>query len=244
MYRSVICLAALALASSLAGVATAESGSNPQLYAPGADVHGHSRVYWASEVAKWEQEIPVPDNPIANPESPLNCSTDVSPIAYVGQPTSVTGQGACRIPAGTPFSIVPVSWGCSTAEGKVGNLGSFHGRTWKNLRRCAHTMFRRDYLGDEVTLRMWIDGSRIENIFRYTVTTRPRMADFPEDNVWEELDPSDVEIPAGPTKTITRVMFLLFKPLSPGLHRIRIHANIPAWDDEPFRDVWRIRVVR
>ena len=142
-----------------------------------------------------------------------------------------------------PISLVPFGWECSTAEGEVGLLESFHGRTWMNLRACADTLFRRDLGVNAISWKMWIDGERIGNIRTYTLTTRPRIVDLPENNVWEPSEPSDVEVPAGPTKSISRTLQLIFKPLSPGLHRIRMHAEIPVFSDEPVRDVWRIRVV-
>lgn len=213
---------------------------NPELYRPDAEVLGHSRAYWASNFAKWEQEVPVPENPLWNTKSRLNCAPDEAPVAYVGYPTSMTGRGPCKIPQGMPFSLAPFGWECSTAEGQVGLLGKFHGRTWKNLRRCATTMFARDFGPGKSSMRLWVDGRRVQDLRQYVVTTHRRTADLPERNVWEAF--AGTEVPAGPTRTVSRLFSFIFKPLAPGMHRLRMFAHAPALSEEPIRGTWRIRV--
>jgi hypothetical protein len=226
----------------LVAVPSAGSGDsrNPELYRPGAEVLGQSRAYWASNFAKWEQEVPLPQNPLWNTRSKLNCVTDEAPLAYVGYPTSMTGRGPCAIPRGMPFSLAPFGWECSTAEGKAGLLGKFHGRTWKNLRRCATTMFARDFGPGEISLRLWVDGRPVRDVRQYVVTTQRRTAVLPERNVWEAF--AGTEVPAGPTKTVSRLFSFIFKPLAPGMHRLRMYAEIPVLSKEPLRGTWRIRV--
>lgn len=238
--------AALALAAPVIPASALGDGSGPAVYGPNARIEGRSLAYWAAEIAVWEQELPARRSPLTNPTSDLSCTTDEFPIAYIGLPTSLSGK-ACAVPAGQPVYVPLFGWACSTAEARAGLVEGFHGRTWRNLRRCVTEMFERDLGRGKITLKVWVDGQRIKNLYRHVLTTQPRVADFPKNNVWEAFyegtEHADVEIAAGPTKTLSRGFFLVLKGLEPGLHRIRMFADVPViFGDKPARDVWRLRV--
>lgn len=241
---SVASVAVLALAAPVIP-AIAHSGSGPVVYGPKARIEGRPLAYWAAEIAVWEQELPANKSPLTNPGSGLNCTTDEFPIAYIGWPTNISGR-PCAVPAGQPIYVPTFGYECSTAEGRAGLQAGFHGRTWRNLRRCVTELFKLDFARGRITLKVWVDGQQIKNPHRYVLTTQPRVADLPENNVWEALwegtDQEDVEIEAGPTKTLTREFFLVLKGLERGRHRIRLFADGPSFGNQPFRDVWRLRV--
>jgi hypothetical protein len=238
---SVASVAVLALAAPVIP-AIAHSGSGPAVYGPKARIEGRPLAYWAAEIAVWEQELPANKSPLTNPGSGLNCTTDEFPMAYIGWPTTINGR-VCAVPAGQPIYLPTFSWECSTAEAQAGLLGSFRGRTWRNLRRCVTEVFKLDFGRGEITLKVWVDGKLIKNPHRYVLTTRPRVADLPENNVWEAFyEGTDVEVQAGPTKTLTRGFFIVLKGLERGRHRIRMFADIPVFGPKPIRDVWRVRV--
>lgn len=238
---SVAAAASLALAAPIVPAVAGGDGSGPAVYERNSRIEGRPLAYWAAEIAVWEQELPVRRSPLSNPGSALNCTTDEFPMAYIGWPTTISGR-VCAVPAGQPIYVPTFTWECSTAEARAGLLGRFHGRTWRNLRRCVTEAFEGDFGRDAITIRLWVDGQRLTNPHRYVLTTRPRVADLPENNVWESFyEGPGVEIQAGPTKTLTRGFFIVLKGLERGRHRIRLFADIPVFGPRPIRDVWRVR---
>lgn len=222
---------------------TVEGAGDAALYPPGAEVRGHSRAHWLSELGAWELEIPAPESPLLHPDAAANCTTDVFEVAYVNLPTSLgRSRRPCVVPTAMPVHLAVLSWECSTAEARAGlQPRRFPGRSFRNLRRCANTMFARDFGPRAATIRLWVDGRRVTGVHRYAVTTRPRTANLPEDSVFDAFAPTGTDVAAGPTRTVRRSLLLLFRPFAPGLHRVRIVARAPVLG-APLRESWLIRV--
>jgi hypothetical protein len=171
----------------------------------GANSHPYDLGYtrWLARWAKWIQELPVRDFP--SPDSASNCDVH-GPAVFMGP----LGAAGCTIPAGKAVAIQPyLQWECSTAEGL--------GETYRELRKCAVQRFRRDWSREEVTLRVRVDGKRLEQPRRWTFTSQGRVVDLPKNNIWGA--------PPGPTKSIMRGVFYLLRPLAEGDHYVRVRLD-------------------
>jgi hypothetical protein len=162
---------------------------------------GYSR--WLARWATWIQELPVRDFPAA--DSASNCDAHGRAV-FMGP----VGSAGCTIPAGKAVAIQPyIQWECSTAEG--------FGELYQELRKCAVQRFRRDWSREQVTLRVRVDGVRLERPRRWTFTSQGRVVDLPKNNIWGA--------PPGPTKSIMHGVFYLLKPLATGDHLVRVRLD-------------------
>jgi hypothetical protein len=203
-----------------AGTLLADDGE-PRIFPPSAEPRGQSYPEWFSAYMVWLQEIPVPTNPIVDPTSARNCEIH-GPAVFLGP------NGAnCRVPEHTILMLTPVGWECSTAEGL--------GETFRALRRCAVENFARDYGPDIMSVKLWIDGHRVQEPRRWIFLTPGEVVDLPENNIWG--------VPGGRTKSVTYGFFYVLRPFEEeGQHRIRFRTIFA--EGEPLPDlVWRVRVV-
>ena len=180
----------------------------------GAQSHPYDVGYtvWLARWAKWIQELPIRDFPSA--DSPSNCAVHGRAV-FMGP----IGAAGCTVPEGKTVAIQTIlAWECSTAEGL--------GETYGELRRCAVHNFRRDVGRAKVSLHVRVDGKRLERPRRWTFTSQGRVVDLPKNNIWGA--------PPGPTKSITRGVFYLLKPLAPGDHNVFVRLDAGKRSEETY----------
>ena len=183
-----------------AGTASA-APADAELYAPAAATPGGASYRtWATRVFTWLQEVPKGRNPGVDADSPHNCDTRFGAVLLgpIG-----TGDG-CVVPAGRPVVLAYLGWSCSTAEGG--------GRTFAELRRCAERAWRGE-LGD-VGITMVVDGNRVREPRRWTVSSHDMWVDLPRHNVWD--------VRPGWTRSVGRGIFHVLKPPVAGEHVVRV----------------------
>jgi hypothetical protein len=191
----------------LAGpVAFASEGGTQRLFPPGSEPYGRPYAEWFAEWVEWFIEIPTPSNPAVDPASPENCELEDGSIVFLGP------SGAnCRIPKGKAVAFSPAGWECSTAEGL--------GRTYAKLRRCAIENWAEQFGPAVLDVSIRIDGRILRHPRRWThLTPVPSdLIDFPEENLFGGTP--------GPSKSVTKGLFYILRPLSPGTHNITVHSE-------------------
>jgi hypothetical protein len=209
----------LAIGWSGSAIAGDDGEQDRRIFPPSSRPFGMSYAEWEGAYQIWYNEIPTPENPLADPASPRNCEVD-GPVVFIG------ANGAdCRVPEGKAIVLSDGFWECSTAEGL--------GTTFRALRRCAIDNFAKDLGRDALSLTLRIDGERVAHPREWTFLSPGEIITFPDDNLWGAA--------AGPTKSVTKGILWILRPLHEGRHTIRIHAvGVVAGT---FDIIWRIRVV-
>ena len=203
--RRSLAVAALATALAAGGCAGGAQAHGPaRLYPAGATPQGHSYAAIAGAYANWGFSVPVSTSPVLHPDSPRNCEVH-GDFLYVG---SAGTAHTCVVQAGTPVVLSFAGYECSTAEG--------NGATFAKLRRCAQRQFARTFAPDHYRFGLRLDGAPAPHPRRWTFTTTNQVIDLPTKNLWHA--------PAGPTKSVSRGMVYVLRPLSPGRHIVRVHA--------------------
>jgi hypothetical protein len=157
----------------------------------------------------WLQEIPAPKNPVFHPASSRNCEVR-GRVVFMGP--FGTGNRVCEVPPGKVIALNhSVIYECSTAEG--------NGRTYRKLRRCAVSQFEKNFARARVGIR--IDGERLQQPRAWTFTSMGTVVDFPRNNIWGTQ--------AGPSKSVTRGVLFLIKPLDTGRHVITRTTSNLRW---------------
>jgi hypothetical protein len=214
-----VLLLCLSVGSSGAALADESGGRDPRIFRPSSHPFGMSYAEWLAAYQIWLNEIPTPQNPLVDPSSPRNCEVD-GPVVFLGP------SGAdCRVPEGKALVLGGASWECSTAEGL--------GMTFEALRRCATENFARDLGRDVVSFTLRIDGKRVSHPRRWTFVTSGEIITFPDDNIWGAV--------AGPSKSVTKGILWILRPLREGRHTVRIHVVVDQVGAFDF--IWRLRVV-
>jgi hypothetical protein len=206
--RALVVSLAACLAIGLAPSASSRSTSEQEaqeratLFAPHAHPYGLTYAEWLGENMEWFQEIPAAENPALQPGQPTDCALQGGVVVFVG-------QGPCRVPRGAAVAIGTIAWECSTAEGL--------GRTFAELRRCAIRNWHRDFRHEVFPFTVHIDGRRVRAPRRWTFVTPGEIVMFPEDNVWGA--------PAGPSRSVTKGILYILRPLPPGTHTLRLRGR-------------------
>ena len=205
MKRAFTVMAAGVLMAATLGAAPASASGGANLVAPPNAVrHGMTYPEWEAAYQIWIEEIPLAQNPQADPASPRNCELQPGNTVFVG------ASGAdCAVPSGAAIGLSTYYWECSTAEGL--------GNTYRALRKCAEENFVHDF-GPQVshaTLR--IDGAKVNHPLRWTFTTPGEIIHFPTNNLWGATP--------GPSKSVTRGLMFIIRSLADGVHHIRLHVN-------------------
>lgn len=187
-----------------------------------AKVEGQTVRQWFADYMVHDMETPAAESPYLNPDAPACVESekddDVVFMAYAAP--------GCTIEEDDYLFVSPVGWECSTAEGTLDLHPPYHGRTWKNLRKCVTRMWQKDLAG--LPMKMWLDGNRQDIGKTITVTAR-RVADLPEDNIWAAFYGEPV--PAGPTKTLTKGLAIMLH-LDEGHHVLKVRptpGNTLTW---------------
>jgi hypothetical protein len=205
----------------LAGLATPASAGDDdeaRLFGPDAEPFGESYEEWFGDYQVWLNEIPLDEHPFEVSDSPADCALQDDEVVFL------VSKERCRVPEGASVAFDLGFWECSTAEGL--------GETFAELRRCARDNFRRDFDPDIWSIRLWLDGERVQHPRRWKFLTPGEIIDFPEENIWD-AEP-------GPSKSVTKGFFYILRPLSEGTHVIR--ARLQLQGEEPFVFVSRLRV--
>ena len=203
MRRQVLAVVpALCLLILLVPASSAHPGE--KVWGPLATPYGMSYERWLARWAVWLQEIPVRRNPYPHPGSPRNCEVRGRAV-FMGP--SGTGDRRCMVPQRKAVGLTAMAHECSTAEG--------NGKTYRQLRRCAVRGWRLNGTGFRVDIR--IDGQKVKQPRAWTFTSIGRVVDLPANNIWGA--------PPGPTKSVTRGLFYMIKPLDPGRHSIRFSGE-------------------
>ena len=204
---------------SSAALADGDEGRDRRIFPPSSHPFGMSYAEWLGAYQIWFNEIPTPQNPLVDPSSARNCEVD-GPVVFLGP------SGAdCKVPEGKALVLGGASWECSTAEGL--------GMAFEALRRCATENFARDLGRDVVSFTLRIDGKRVSHPRRWTFVTSGEIITFPDDNIWGAVP--------GPSKSVTKGILWILRPLREGRHTVRIHVVVDQVGAFDF--IWRLRVV-
>lgn len=216
---AVVTMVCLSFGWSGAALGDEDQRRDRRIYPPSSHPFGMSYPEWEGAYQIWLNEIPTPENPYVDPSSPRNCEVH-GPVVFLGP------SGAdCRVPEGKALVLSGVFWECSTAEG--------HGRTFRALRRCAIENFAADFGRDVLSSTLRIDGKRVSHPRRWTFLTPGENFSFPDDNIWGA--------PGGPTKSVTKGILWILKPLREGRHTIHLRDVHEVFGTLDF--VWTVRVV-
>jgi hypothetical protein len=222
MRKALMAVLTLCLTFSWSGSSLADEdrgGRDRRIFPPSSHPFGVSYAEWEGAFQTWLNEIPTPENPLVDPSSARNCEVD-GPVVYLGP------SGAdCRVQEGKALLLPDGFWECSTAEGL--------GETFRALRRCAVENFARDLGREVVSLTLRIDGKRVFHPRRWTFLTPGEIITFPDDNIWGA--------PGGPTKSVTKGIIWILRPLREGRHTIRLHVVDQVFGT--FDIIWKLRVV-
>lgn len=193
---------------------------DPRLYPPDADINGGSYPEWLARWSIWFNELPLDVNPVVDIDSPENCSPQDGGVVFAGP------LGAnCSVPEGMGIALSTVGWECSTAEGL--------GDTFAELRKCERQNFALDFgPNSSDRYRMWLDGVRVSHRRAWTFLTSGEIIDFPEDNIWGAVP--------GPSKSVTKAILYVFRPMSVGDHRVLIKGSNDVIGS--YRFVWKFHV--
>ena len=226
MRRVLIFAAAAVIAMAMSVPATADGGTAARkLYPPHAEPFGMSYAEWLGAYQIWLNEIPAPQNPINDPESPLACAEQrggkVVFLGPSGADCTLSEDSALALTSAFSF------WECSTAEGL--------GDTWAELRSCARGNFARDLDPEIFHQSVYIDGKRLRHQRDWIELTPGEIIDFPDSNIWN-AEP-------GPSKSVTKGFLFILRPLSEGRHRIVIDVQADVISEDEFHFVWKLHVV-
>lgn len=192
----------VALMMTWTGSALATTPTEDQFYPPDSSPGGMTLGAWQGLYQIWLNEIPLGQNPLFHPNGPRNCELQPGNVVFLGASGS-----DCDIPAGAAMAFSTTFWECSTAEGL--------GDTWSELRHCAVDNFRTDFSAAGLTMK--VDGYKLLHQRRWTSITPGEIIRFPKNNIWG-ADP-------GKSKSVTKGLFYVLKPMSSGDHHVRFHVN-------------------
>lgn len=211
-----VCTAVLVPSAALA------TAADRLVFPPSAEPYGVAYREWFSRYSIWLQEIPVPENPLVDPNSPTNCEPH-GRVVFIAP--SGTGDDGCSIPEGKAMAFSPLGFECSTAEGD--------GETFRELRDCAIEGFASFAAADISDLTLNIDGTRVRHPRLWIWTTPGEIVNFPDNNIWG--------VEGGETRSILKGFFFIIAPLDEGRHDIRVHAVDPELGELVFSYDVRVR---
>lgn len=195
------------LVMALSGVGTAqarEAAAGP-VYPPGAAPFKHGYRQVMADYLTWAYQVPADDNPVRHPDSPRNCEVH-GDFVFLG------GHGAgskCVVPKGKAVAFGFAGSECSRAEGD--------GNSFAKLRRCARDGFAKSFSSAAYRFLMQVDGGLLAKPRRWTFTSANAVVDLPKKNI--------LDAPAGRTKSVTRGLFYVLRPMKAGEHEVRVHGD-------------------
>jgi hypothetical protein len=215
-------LAVAVLGCLIALVATSASAKEivtPDVFPPESEPYGKDYEEWAGGWVEWLVEIPLDAHPAVN-LTPKTCRTDQEGGVWFVP----VAPGTCHVPEGKAILLSPAGWECSTAEGL--------GETYQELRRCARNNWKRDFGRDVLKVRIHIDGRLVRTIRAYTFLTEGEVIDFPAQNLFDAQP--------GPSKSVTKGIFFMLRPLSRGVHTLRVQYDDEVQGDATFEETLRV----
>ncbi|HEX6516095.1 MAG TPA: hypothetical protein VF049_11000 [Nocardioidaceae bacterium] len=196
----------VALVLGLPGIVAAQPAMPLEpVYPPEASPFRHGYTEAMGDYVKWGYQVTAARNPLIHPDSPRNCEVQ-GDFVYVGS----HGAGKdCVVPKGKAVVLGFARAECSRAQGD--------GDTFAKLRRCARHRFARRFGEAAYRFLMQVDGGLLAKPRRWTFTSENRVVRLPEENIFRA--------PAGRTKSVTRGLFYIFRPMKPGKHEVRVHGD-------------------
>lgn len=213
--RMVAALSSALLLITLPGAApsSADPGNHThKVFAPKSTPYNRTHEVWLARYMRWLQEIPTGPKTPLRPAGTRNCEVH-GHLVFMGPHGTTRG---CTVPEGkATATLLALGYECSTAEG--------NGRTYKKLRACAVQGFQNSYGRKHISVQVFVDGKHLKHPRRWTFTSPGRLVDFPKNNIWGA--------PAGCTKSVTRGLFYIVKPLRPGDHRFGMRLRQTGSND-------------
>lgn len=215
MKRLFVVLMAALLLGALALAPAVASGKKPKFFPPNSHPYGKSYPEWHAKWFKWFVETPASINPLFD-ETGAQCNVGQRGRVWFSAATlELHSTRSCTIPAGKALYLFAVTSECSNVEPPP-----FFGDSEADLRACAMVNF------DEVFPFLpviTVDGVEVPKIGRYRMQTPLFGFRLPDDNILG-LPPGTIA-----TKAIAESIAVIVKPLSPGLHRVVIAVDSPAF---------------
>jgi hypothetical protein len=161
---------------------------------------------WTAKWWQWAYSIPWDRNPFYD-DIGKYCSEDQKgPVWFLTQSFEHDVVRTCEIPKDTSLLITLLNSECSYAEFETL-------KTEQELRDCAMTM--QDVVtGGSASL----DGVNITNLEEYRVQTSLYNITLPENNI--------LNLSSQTTQSVADGNWLFLKPLSPGIHELRVKGDI------------------
>ena len=208
-------VAAVLLAAGSLATASA-AGKTPNVFPPQSHPRGLSYGEWQVRWSQWQLGSTAGLD-AAFDETGANCLAGLQP-KRVWFATLVTHPGtttrSCTLPAGTALFFLTVQNECSNIEPPP-----FFGSTEAELRECAAAGFDLVFSGP---VSLSVDGVAVPNLRSFRTQTPLFQYTLPPGNLYGLL--------AGTTATaaIADGMFVMLKPLHPGVHTVAIHIESEA----------------
>jgi len=195
--------------AALASVAAVWAEPNPRVFSPSARPHGASLTQWGEEWVRWAFSVPADRSPFLDPDGQFCQEGQSGPVFFLGASFGGTAVRSCTVPTGTPLLLSP-----------GGNLCILHvdAETVDELKACVHQAT------DTLTnISADVDGVPVRDLARYFIDSPLFGFSLPNNNVLPGL-------PAGQYEGVLGGFFVIIKPLPPGEHVIRDHADFPGGD--------------
>jgi hypothetical protein len=175
---SVTLIALILLVAGPLALATAQEATpgtdEVTIIGPDDSYGGATLGEWSARQWQWQTSFPPELNPGNDPTGAMCGYGQSGPVFFL--PSFVTeGELMCVIPAGTAIFVPIVEGACSTVEAPP-----FFGRTEAELRACAIADIDSVY-----DVSATVDGTPVEQIEDYRVSTPLFTFNFGENNVWE-----------------------------------------------------------
>lgn len=176
-----------------------------------------SYAEWTENWWKWTYSIPWGKNPSYD-DSGINCAENQNgPVWFLTSSFKYPTTRTCQIPSNTAVLTTLLNSECSFAEYK--SL-----QTTQELKECAKNM--QDIVsGGSVSL----DGKSIPAQFIYRIQTDLFNFTLPEHNI--------LNLTAQTTQSVADGTWLFLKPLSAGLHVLKVKGDINSTSSENVTEV-------
>jgi hypothetical protein len=202
---------------------------NPVLFLRDAHPYGKSMATWAERASQWIYAQPLERSPLFDPTG-ANCGVDQQgPVWYIARiagPPVFSGTRTCTIPHQKSIFLyigaVVNDYPCPDPNFRPAPGQSLYDFLTSDAKAIMDTV---DHL--EVSL----DGEPLNDVFSYRYVSDDLFYITGDLSLQQVLDGC---ITGRPQQAIVDGFFMMFKPLEPGLHTIRVHGTNTFGHDKTF----------
>jgi hypothetical protein len=176
--------------------------NNPGVYPPDSNPYNLTYSDWSGRWVQWLTSIPQDNNPTLD-ETGKNCAQNQSgPVWFLAASSGGSVVKSCTIPEGKAILLPVITrWEIRTSPAD----------TEADMR--AHVKNSIDHV---TTLEASIDGTPLQNLWNYRVTSPLFNVTLPKNNL--------LGVPEGPTEGVSDGYWILVEPLPVGGHTIYLNG--------------------